>query len=229
MNNKLYKNKYRVQSARLLDWDYTWDGYYFVTICTKNRQMFFGNVVNEKMILNNVGKIAVYKWLKTSRIRKNIKLDEFIIMPNHIHGIIIINNGNNDDLFDKINHFFTHPTRPARVETPHHDKPNASHLFDNNDTPHNINDPHRGVSTSPSSSPSPSPRWKPGSLGVIINQFKSTATKRIRKINPHFAWQPRFHDRIIRDEQGLFNARQYIINNPEKWWRNRNNKEGLGM
>ncbi|NQU77931.1 hypothetical protein HQ544_04525, partial [Candidatus Falkowbacteria bacterium] len=122
------------------------------------------------------------------------------------------------------------------VETPHQDNPEAYHLSDNNKTPHNIDNERRGVSTSPSPSSSPpsppsrhNPQWKPNSLGAIINQFKSTTTKRIHKINPHFAWQPRFYDTIIRDEQGLFNARQYIINNPEKWWRDRNNKQGLGM
>ncbi|MEQ1764839.1 MAG: transposase [Pyrinomonadaceae bacterium] len=61
-------------------------------------------------------------------------------------------------------------------------------------------------------------QWKPQSLGSIINQFKTACTKRIRAAgHPHFAWQPRFHDSIIRDDRALQNIRQYIIDNTSKW------------
>lgn len=77
---------------RLKDSDYSNDGYYFVTICTKNREEFFGKIENEKMILNEYGDIVEKCWFDLPKHYKNCVLDEFIIMPNHIHGIMIIDN-----------------------------------------------------------------------------------------------------------------------------------------
>jgi putative transposase len=88
----LYKNKYRIESARCPNWDYTSNGYYFVTICTHNRQYFFGNVIAGKMQLSNIGLIIAQEWQKTPQIRPNVQLDKWVVMPNHLHGIIIINN-----------------------------------------------------------------------------------------------------------------------------------------
>lgn len=88
----LYKNKYRIESARCQNWDYTSNGYYFITICTQNREHFFGNIVSDKMQLSAVGKIVAEEWQKTGQIRSYLELDEWIIMPNHLHGIIMIKN-----------------------------------------------------------------------------------------------------------------------------------------
>ena len=87
----LYKNKYRIESARCSKWDYTSDGNYFVTICTHNRQCFFGDVIAGKMQLSDIGLIIAQEWQKTPQIRSNVQLDEWVVMPNHLHGIIIIN------------------------------------------------------------------------------------------------------------------------------------------
>ena len=91
MNNK-YKNKYRIETTRLKGWDYGKNGYYFVTICTKDRIPYFGNVINGMVQLSEIGKIAFDELQKTPEIRKdmNLTLGEFVIMPNHIHCIIII-------------------------------------------------------------------------------------------------------------------------------------------
>ena len=88
----LYKNKYRIESARCPNWDYASNGYYFVTICTRNRQCFFGNVNAGKMQLSDIGVIVAQEWHKTPQIRPNVQLDEWVVMPNHFHGIIIIKN-----------------------------------------------------------------------------------------------------------------------------------------
>ncbi|BAZ44499.1 hypothetical protein NIES4102_15090 [Chondrocystis sp. NIES-4102] len=88
----LYKNKYRIESARCPNWDYTSEGYYFITICTLNRQCFFGNVNNGIMQLSDIGLIIAQEWQKTPQIRPNVQLDEWVVMPNHLHGIIIIKN-----------------------------------------------------------------------------------------------------------------------------------------
>jgi len=86
----LYKNKYRIESARLKGWDYSSNGYYFITVCTKNRDCLFGNIVNGEMILSDIGKIVKTEWIKSFEIRAELFCDEYCIIPNHIHGIIII-------------------------------------------------------------------------------------------------------------------------------------------
>ena len=74
----------------LPEYDYTSAGWYFITICAHNRECVFGDVVDGKMILNDYGKIIEEEWLRTSKIRPNVDLDKYIIMPNHIHGIITV-------------------------------------------------------------------------------------------------------------------------------------------
>jgi len=88
----LYKNKYRIESVRLKDWDYSKGGYYFVTICTLNGECIFGEVVEEKVQLSPIGHIVAEEWVKTEILRRNVTLGKWVIMPNHLHGIIIIKN-----------------------------------------------------------------------------------------------------------------------------------------
>lgn len=82
--------KHHRRSIRLKGYNYSQPGWYFVTICTKNREMLFGEIVDGKTILNEWGMISETEWLKTEEIRKNIKIDQYVIMPNHLHGIIKI-------------------------------------------------------------------------------------------------------------------------------------------
>jgi putative transposase len=86
-----FKGRYRVESARLRGWDYAGAGAYFVTICTKDRAPFFGDVVDGDLVLSPIGQIVADEWQKTGQIRPYVSLDEWVIMPNHLHGIIIIN------------------------------------------------------------------------------------------------------------------------------------------
>jgi REP element-mobilizing transposase RayT len=96
--SELFNNKYRIPSARLRNWNYANEAMYFVTICTKNRQHFFGDIPSESeknsIILNptEIGKIAHSEWYKTIDLRPdmNLELGEFVVMPNHIHGIVMI-------------------------------------------------------------------------------------------------------------------------------------------
>jgi REP element-mobilizing transposase RayT len=93
-NMSLYKDQYRIESARLVDWDYSFTGYYFVTICTYNHIDYFGDIKNSKMNLSEIGRIANNYWNEIPTHFPYTKLDKFIIMPNHLHGIIKIHNGN---------------------------------------------------------------------------------------------------------------------------------------
>jgi putative transposase len=86
----LFNNKYRVESTRLKGWDYTNSGMYYITICTANMKKFFGNIKNGEVDLSNEGKIVEEEWEDTSIKRSNVILDEFIVMPNHFHGIIAL-------------------------------------------------------------------------------------------------------------------------------------------
>ena len=83
-----FQNKYRIPSARLQKWDYQWAAAYFITISTKDRLHYFGNIQNETMILNEIGNIVMIEWMKTIEVRQdmNLELGEFVVMPNHFHG-----------------------------------------------------------------------------------------------------------------------------------------------
>ena len=92
--NEKYQNKYRISSARLQSWDYANEGAYFITICTHNRLHYFGEVKNGKMVLSRIGVIANLMWHEIKNHAINIELGDFIVMPNHVHGILILNNIN---------------------------------------------------------------------------------------------------------------------------------------
>jgi REP element-mobilizing transposase RayT len=194
----LFKNKYRVESARLPGWDYSSPGAYFVTICTKGMRCWFGDVVDGEMQLSPLGEIVAEEWVNTEQIRPNVTLDQWIVMPNHFHGIVIINEMPSVDM--------TRNAIPSVAMT------DGGKRF--------VETTRRVVSTRET--------LKPNSLGSIIGQFKSVSTKRIHEAGfPKFAWQPRFHDHIIRSERSLNKIRHYIVNNVLQWEFDRNHPCGL--
>ena len=89
MKNKNHRTRKQI---RLKDYYYSSDGGYFVTICTREKECLFGDIKNGKMNLNKMGQMAEKFWKKIPDFFENVILDEFVIMPNHIHGIIFINN-----------------------------------------------------------------------------------------------------------------------------------------
>jgi len=84
--------KYHRVSLRLQGYNYASVGSYFITICTQGRECLFGKITDGQMQMNKFGNIVRSECLKTSTIRPNIELDKFVVMPNHIHGIIVMNN-----------------------------------------------------------------------------------------------------------------------------------------
>lgn len=193
-----YQNKYRIPSARLQNWDYGAMGSYFVTICTQNREHFFGKIVRNEMILSDIGKKVEEEWLKTIALRPdmNLELGNFVVMPNHFHGILIIgeNEFNSDSQMDSQCRDAMH-----RVST-------------NTDTDKNIH-------TNKTNKFGPQSK----NLGSIIRGFKSAVTTYSRKDAIHrvstinFGWQPRFHDHIIRNLFEFERIQNYIANNIENW------------
>lgn len=88
----LYRG-YRAPSARLRHWDYTANAFYFVTICTRERLPLLGEVVNGQVILSQAGRIVDEEWRRTAAIRPDVLTDEYVVMPNHVHGIIVLSRG----------------------------------------------------------------------------------------------------------------------------------------
>ena len=88
--DKKYLDKYRIPSNRLLGWDYGNSGIYFITICTGDREHFFGNILNGEMYLNEIGKLADTLWIDIPKQFPFIELGKYVIMPNHIHGLLTV-------------------------------------------------------------------------------------------------------------------------------------------
>ena len=199
----LFKDKHRVETTRLAGWDYRSAGYYFVTICTHDRACYLGEIRDGAMLLSHQGKVVAGEWQQTGKLRGNVILDEWVIMPNHFHAIIAIT-ANVAPCLDSKNNNPKTETCQRHVSTGGGDV---------------------SVETSPVARldfTSPVARLgvtglKSGSLGAIINQFKSVCTKRIRAAGHDFGWQARYYEQIIRDEKSLHDIREYIVNNPLKW------------
>ena len=85
------REKHHRRSIRLKGYDYSQSGFYFVTICCYQRQCLFGDIVDGEMRLNRYGEIVNKEWMRSSEIRQEIALDKYVVMPNHFHGIVIIN------------------------------------------------------------------------------------------------------------------------------------------
>jgi putative transposase len=215
---KKFRDKYRIPSARAQWWDYGNDGAYLITICTKNRECYFGNVVDAKMQLSHIGLLADVFWHEIKNHAKNIRLDAFQVMPNHIHGILILN-GNERETDNE-----THTIDPTRdVETTRAlSYPNGFSILDDEKTTHVVETTH-DVKTTHALSLPPSPGQKrfqhqgSNTISSIIGSYKSAVTKHAHRLGYEFDWQERFHDVIIRDEEAYLRIVHYIKNNPAKW------------
>ena len=189
---KKFRHTYRIESARLRGWDYGSNAAYFVTICTGDQNHYFGEIRDGIMHLSEIGVIANSEWFKSPQIRPdmNLELGAFVVMPNHIHGIVII--GKN-----KFNQYHVN--------------------IDGN----GCRDAMHCVSTKTIMQPSLNPKNRFGpqskNLAAIIRGYKSAVTKRARQINPHFTWQSRYHDHIIRNPESDYNIENYIQNNVKDW------------
>jgi|GEM_PF-78769 len=281
-------------------WDYGKAAAYFITIVAKDRNHFFGKIKNEKMQLSNIGVLADVLWYEIKNHAKNVSLDTFIIMPNHIHGILILNKDSHevqtrhalshqpqsetDHLSPETDqvrtrHALSHQpqsdtnhispetdqvrtrhalsqqkqsdtnfispetdqvrTRHALSHQPQSDTNHISPETDQVRTRHalsqqkqsdtNLISPEtdqvrtRHALSQQTSSQQLSPGQKrfqnqgKNTVSSIIGSYKSAVTRHARRLGYEFAWQPRFHDHIIRNEQAYINISNYIINNPIKW------------
>lgn len=174
---KYNPNIHHRRSIRLKGYDYSKAGLYFVTICTQNRECLFGDVENKKMILNYAGKMVENEWLKLPQRFQNIKLHEYIVMPNHFHSILEI-------------------VGATLVVGPNN----------------NVVGPNNNVDA-------------PTALGNMIGAFESiTTVEYIRGVKNNNwkrfngkLWQRNYWEHIIRNEKSYNFISNYIIDNPEKW------------
>ena len=180
--------KHHRKSVRLKEYDYSKPNAYFITICTYNKECIFGAIINGEMQLNAYGKIVENEWLKTPTIRPYVLLDKYIIMPNHFHGIIII---------DGV--AMCRDTAPV--------SPRAIEEVAKSRIPHIPTFEQFGRPTS-HSIPTIIRSFKAATTKQIHE---------IQKTHRQAVWQPRFYEHIIRNPHELDQTREYIIYNPLKW------------
>ena len=195
-----FKNRYRIKSHRLSSWDYSRNGYYFITLVVQHRNLILGNIENGEMRLSQFGEIVKLELLNSLEIRDELNIDEFIIMPNHLHAIVVIEHNDN--------------TQTVTVET--HGRASLQ-------TQHNDTSQQRPQQQTPSFI------RKPRSLSSFIAGFKSRINSKIDDLidtnqldipkynkKNHF-FQPNYYDHIIRNEKEYLRIKEYIINNPCNW------------
>ena len=185
-----FKNKYRITSARLSNWDYSSNASYFITICTANREHYFGTIIDAKMQLSSIGEFAWKCWKGIPNHFPHFYLDEFVVMPNHVHGIVMIEKPYIDN--SSISHI---------VETRHALSLRKTYIKDLAENPRHFLYQNQGKNT----------------ISSMVGSFKSAVTKYCNKNKLRFRWQTRFHDHVIRDSDEFYSTRNYIINNPGNW------------
>jgi REP-associated tyrosine transposase len=226
MSGKKYDPKiHHRRSIRLHKYDYSQAGAYFITMCLKNRQNLFGKIMTGKMILNEPGKMIVSQWHALQHRFKNIELDEYIVMPNHFHGIIILNEKRRDEscIHPGIQPGI-HPGIQPGIQPGIHPG-----IQPDNESSLNSKGEYKIRPFNQSNRPTGTTN---DSIGRIIQAFKSITTNiYIRCVKQkgweHFPgklWQPNYFERVIRDENELNRIREYIISNPGKWQNDKDNQ-----
>jgi putative transposase len=271
-------NHHDRRSIRLKGYDYTSPGAYFLTLCTHQRQCLFGHIVDGVMHLNDWGQIVERDWLAIPNHYPHVALDEFVVMPNHIHGIVIIGdndrdgngrngdgrNGDGRDGDDRDGDgrrgeaFAPESIEECQKSLPQMLRPQGPIGQDQKSLPQMVHpqgspgfsgdfmnldaNPFLGTGEafapesdgkdqrllpqmlrpyrSPESS-SPRPNGtQPGSIGAIVQTFKSQTTRKINRITQaqgRTLWQRNYYEHIVRNEEALQKMRTYIQMNPRSW------------
>jgi putative transposase len=203
------------RSIRLKGYDYGQSGLYFITICAWERQCIFGSVRDGEMQLSEFGEVARDEWLRTPVLRPNIDLAEFVIMPNHIHGIIVI-----EDMDMGVKNDDRGAMHRARTEVDVHGDideegnmdrgvEHRAHADKNDDTGamHRARTEVFGKPTS-------------NTIPTIVRGYKAAVTKQInilRNAPQRPVWQRNYYEHIVRSEADYLRIATYIIDNPRKW------------
>ena len=213
MSDIKFKDKYRIPSARATWHDYD-SGAYFITICTKYREHDFGEIENGKMLLSEIGTHTKKCIEEITQHNPYAEVPLYAIMPNHLHLIVVIDyekTPHNKRTVDVV-------TRPVETfpETSH-DKTMSVETFP--ETSHNKTMAKETFQETSLQKKTPIERatemqsW----LSVVIRQFKQSITRFAHENNIEFAWQTRFHDHIIRNNDEMNGIAKYIENNVANW------------
>jgi REP element-mobilizing transposase RayT len=216
MGMSRFKGKYRIESARLSSWDYASAAWYFVTVCTHGSQCLFGNVADGEMHLSRLGEVAREYWMEIPQHFSNVGLDPFVVMPNHVHGIIILEPADSPTPVGDT----PRPRREVARETCR-DVARETRDVARETCRDVARETCRDVACNVSSgSLQRMSRLSPkaGSLSVIVRSYKAAVTRQCRLEGFHsFRWQARFYDHIIRSEESLRRIREYMANNAMQW------------
>ena len=192
------------KSYRLKGYDYSKPGFYFITICTRNMEYLFGDIIQNTMVLNEGGIIVRECWNAIPTHYPKVVLHEYIIMPNHIHGILEISaQGLSDAVgvqnLEPLQHQIIQANQQIDLGRYGKNKEPRMHKFQ-----HII----------------------PGSIGSIIRGFEIGVTKWFRaNTDIYTVWQRNFHDSIIRSPKSIYRITRYIKNNPKNWSRDEFNSK----
>ncbi len=192
----------------------TWHDYnggrYFVTFCTKNHDLYFGDIVDGKMELSEIGEFALRCIERIPEINDNVAVPEFVVMPNHIHMIVIVDNPiewPDDERLPQCD------SSTVQNENMMHDSGAVGLSYQGSRWEEPIIDDSQLDKNEEMQRRS----YCCGRLSRIIGQYKSAVTKNANEHVISFAWQPRYHDHIIRNITEMNHIADYIQNNPMKW------------
>lgn len=186
------------KSIRLKNYDYSQEGLYFITICTENKEKLFGEIIESKIKLNNAGQMIEKIWFEIPLFYEGFILHDFVVMPNHIHGII--------EIIEKVG------------ADSHISPDSTASLLGKIQRTHNVSNQQGEYGNSPL------PR-KQISISELIQSFKILTTNNYIKMVknnelPSFnkrVWQRNYYENIIRNEKRYLQVIDYIKNNPLKW------------
>jgi REP element-mobilizing transposase RayT len=213
------RERHHRRSIRLQGYDYAQAGEYFVTICVKDRACLLGNVTEGEMRLSRAGQIVEAGWFDLPRRFPSIEIDAFVVMPNHVHGIVLLGTAPTPGGEGAMNRAPTEAVgRHRNTMAGNTGRQTAA----SEGRRHGVG--ARFIAPSPQA---PTPRFPAKStrnpdqsldLGEVIRAFKAVTSRQIRVASrPSFSWQRNYYERIIRNDHGLERARVYIIANPARW------------
>lgn len=179
------------KTIRLQNYDYSQEGYYFITICTENKKCILGKIENKKMVLNQFGKKVKDCWLKIEKTNNFLKLDQFVIMPNHIHGILII---------DK------------NVGVPLVGTQDSDGLSEQRKNKNSTQGRPQGIAPTKTIG-----EIIGGFKSLTTNEYiKNVKAGKFPSFKKRI-WQRNYYEHIIRNEESLDKIWEYIVSNPETW------------
>ena len=223
-----FKNKYRIESNRLQTWDYSAPGGYFLTVCINGRREILGDIQNSQMVMSDAGKIVTDHITKIPEYHQRVILDIWIVMPNHIHLIILLGDyGFHNGICKRI----------------FNDDAVVLEKNQSMDKIQSVEKIHEFSLQQPKQPPPPQQQSRQSMdikqyrkmrrqmlIPKIMGKFQMLSSKQINILNQtpgNRNWQPNYHDRIIRNENEFRRIQQYIKNNPLNWKNDKNNQDGL--